>query len=220
MKFSLTLIFLVISQFCGAQFYETTPARDTTYKAPTIQRDYEDHTSLVPNVAIYGMAGYHAYNNFSQKLVFGLEGEKRYGDHWSGIYRVQGGEGYYHMPLSVPFAIGAFLLVSSVTKDFSSAALARFILFVPEGVAFTFELLPGVNIKPYVNPLGLGFYRRDSGFGTSYSESYATLSMGGQVEIRAFENFSFSGFSEYRISYNGELKGQQTGFRLGYIIND
>ncbi len=53
-----------------------------------------------------------------------------------------------------------------------------------------------------------GFYTSDSLMGNGATDYHVTLSLGGQVEIRAFNNFSINGFPEYRTSYKGKLAGQ------------
>ena len=198
-----------------AQYYESRP--DST---PKIEKDWaQEKVFSVPELSIYGTFGYHEYNNFDQQIFVGIGAEYKLADHWSANYRIQAGPNYVHMPLSLPTGLLIWLWTQSNDGVSDLGDFTKFLMFIPEGATYSFELFNGMMVKPYINPLGLTYIGFNSGYVTTNANLYVMLSSGAQVQLSAIGDWSLSAYGEYRISWGGLRKGVQTGARISYNFN-
>lgn len=212
------LIWIIILGNLGvqAQYYEPEPPKDSV---PIIKLDWDyEEPFSVPQLSIYGTFGYHYYNNFDQQYFVGLGAEYGLSDHWSVNYRIQAGPNYVHMPLSLPTGLLIWLWTQGNDGTADLGELTKFLMFIPEGATYSFELFNGMMVKPYVNPLGLSYVGFNSGYVTTNANLYVMLSSGAQVQLSAFDNWALSAYGEYRISWGGLRRGVQSGIRMSYNL--
>jgi hypothetical protein len=215
-KIILTLFLVSVGNLMlQAQYYEDRP--DST---PQIERNWNVEKAFsIPEFSIYGTFGYQNYNNYDQQIFIGIGGEYRVGDHWSVNYRIQAGPNYVHMPLSLPTGLLIWLWTQSNDGGSDLGDFTKFLMFIPEGATYSFDLFNGMMIKPYINPLGLTYVGFNSGYVTTNSNLYVMLSSGAQMQLSTVGNWSLSAYGEYRISWGGMRKGAQTGARISYNFN-
>lgn len=206
---TLSTALLLIMAFQGLTQTETYPLNP-----PEMENKnwHPEHHFEIPDLNIYLTSGYQYYNRYDQNILFGAGAELAFNDHWSANYRIQFGPDYLHFPLSLPVG----LLLGLVGSGMNAWPVTKYIFLIPEGVSYSFDLLPGLLVKPYINPLGVTVLGYTDSQNYKNYEVYLMGSAGGQLQLSAFDRWGITAYSEYRRSWGGGRIGMQTGARVSY----
>lgn len=212
MKIGMTFLLLFFSMMpIYSQISETPITQE-----PIQKNWYPEIDTKTPDLAIYGTYGLQEYNRYSENWLVGLSVEMGFEDHWSANYRVQGGPGYIHFPLALPFAILSLGYSETTNSSYYGGNWLKYLFLIPEGVSYSFEIMPEFTIKPYVNPLGVTFLKESDAQNISYWEGYFMLSVGSSVQLTAMGTWGVSAYGEYRYAWGGKREGFQTGIRINH----
>lgn len=211
---TLTLIFSTLFHFLAiSQFEESSDTKELSKEKRTHIDWNPEKEFQTADLSVFGAFGYQYYNRYEQNLFVGVALEYGFDKHWSSNYRVQAGPDFFHFPLFTPIA--ALAWVCSYERRLESD-FVKYLFLIPEGVSYSFDPIPGLTMKPYVNPLGVTILGSIDNQNVKEYEVYMMLSMGGQMQLTAFETWAISAYGEYRYSWDGNRSGVQTGITISH----
>ncbi len=206
-----TSLYLMVSYGAFSQISEVSKKQ-----VPMKKNWYPEFSTTTADLSIFATYGYQSYNRYDQNWMVGIAAEMGFAEQWSANYRIQGGPDYFHFPVALPFAAVCLVFTQPVGGYYWNIDWVKYLFLIPEGVSYSFDPIPGLTVKPYLNPLGVTVLRETDAQNISYWEAYMMLSAGGSVQLTAIRTWGISAYGEYRYSWNGQRNGVQTGIRVSH----